>query len=172
MMKHLFLAAIFLPLGLLAQDCKIKRSIDPYTKEAKVSTGFAQFGAGSDRFKLTADASKTELEFILSLNDAKEGKCFSDASMAVLTFEGGKIKSTIKNTGSMNCEGSFTLGFKNTTSTPSPVKNLLSKKVISIKLTGNNKQVTELVLTDKEGEQLMQMAGCILAEAKALLATK
>jgi hypothetical protein len=172
MIKSLLLSMILLPLGLFAQDCKIKRSIDPYTKETKVSTGFVPFGAGSDRFHLTVDASKTELEFIVSLNNAKEGKCFSDASTAVLTFEGGKIKSTIKNTGSMNCEGSFTLGFKNTISTPAPVKNLISKKVINIKLTGNGKQVTDLILTDKEGEALRLLAGCLVAEAKALLVVK
>lgn len=137
-----------------------------------MSTGFVAFGAGSDRFHLTADANKTDLEFILSLNNAKEGKCFTDASTAVLTFEGGRIKSTVKNTGSMNCEGSFTLGFKNSTSTPVAVKNLVAKKLVSIRLTGNNKQVTEIALTDEEGERLKQMAGCLVAEAKSLLAAK
>lgn len=171
-MKHLFLLVVILPLFAAAQECKIKRSVDPYTKEAKLSTGFARFGDGAKRFKITADASKSEVEFIISINDGAEGKCFSDASLAVLTFEGGKIKSTIKNTGAMNCEGSFTLGFKNTTGTPAPLKNLLSKKVIAIKLTGNNKEVTELTLTEKEGEQLMHMAGCLVAEAKSLLLAK
>ena len=172
MIKYFISLCLLAQISLFAQDCKIKRSIDPYTKEAKVSTGFVAFGAGSDMFRLTADASKTDVEFIISLNNAKEGKCFSDASIAVLTFEGGKIKSTIKNTGSMNCEGSFTLGFKNATSTPAPVNNLIAKKLISMKLTGNNKQVTEIVLTDAEGERLKQMAGCLVAEAKSLLVAK
>lgn len=172
MIKPLFFLALLMPFAVLAQDCKIRRSIDPYTKDAKLSTGFVAFGKGSDRFQLTADASKTELEFIISLNNAKEGKCFSDASNAVLTFEGGRLKSTIKNTGSMNCEGSFTMGFKNTTSTPVAVRNLIAKKLVSIKLTGNNKQVTEVVLTDEEGERLKLMAGCLVAEAKSLLAAK
>ena len=172
MIKPLFFLALLMPFGMFAQDCKIKRSNDPYTKEAKVSTGFVAFGAGSDRFHFTADGNKTDLEFIISLNNAKEGKCFSDASTAVLTFEGGKLKSTIKNTGSMNCEGSFTMGFKNTTSTPAAVKNLIAKKLISIKLIGNNKQVTEIVLNDEEGERLKFMAGCLVAEAKSLLAAK
>lgn len=172
MIKAFLFLFPLLPLGLFAQDCKIKRSVDPYSKEAKVTTGFVAFGAGADRFHFTADAGKADLEFIISLNNAKEGKCFSDASTAILTFEGGKLKSTIKNTGSMNCEGSFTMGFKNTTSTPSPVKNLMTKKLISIKLTGNNKQVTEIVLNEEEGERLKFMAGCLVAEAKSLLVAK
>ena len=170
-MKHLLVLILLFPSMLKAQECEMKNTTDPYTKEQKLSTGFSEFGKGSNRFKLSMDANKREIELIFSVITTGDGKCFNDASTATITYEGGRQKGNFKNTLAMNCKGLFTITFKNATTTPSVLQNLASKKSISIKLTSTDKSVTEVVLTGAEQEQFMHMAACIIARSKTLLAT-
>ena len=168
-MKYFFIFFLTLPLFSVAQDCKIKSQVDPYTKETRITTGFVTLGAGMNQVSLSIDATKTDIEFIFSVNRGKEGKCFDHTSAALFMYEGGRLKGNFKNSSSMNCEGLFTISFRNVTTTPSNLKNLAGKKTMSIKLTGNGKEVTEIALTEGEQEMLMNLASCIIAESKNLI---
>jgi hypothetical protein len=168
-MKLIPLISLLFPLWSLSQNCPLKKEIDPYSKETRLTTGFKKFGSGRNFTLLSADANKTDVEFIFSVNSGDEGKCFDNNSAAVLVYEGGRIKGNFKNNSSMNCEGLFSIAFRNVATTPTALKNLSQKKVLSIKLTGNNKQVTEFTLTEPEQAQLMSMATCIIEESKTLI---
>jgi len=168
-MKSLLVLLLSLPVFAVAQDCTIKKGVDAYTKETKLTTGFAAFGGGSARTLISADANKTDVEFIFSVNEGKEGKCFDDKGTAVFLYEGGRLKGTFKNNSAMNCEGLFSVTFRNVATTPTALKNLAAKKVLSIKLTGNNKEVTEIILSDEQQQTFMKMAGCIIEESKTLI---
>lgn len=168
-MKYILLFLLSFPLFGVAQQCQVKKSIDPYTKEERISTGFAEFGRGGDRFKLTMDANSKEIEFIFSVPGSADGKCFNDASVANVVFEGGRLKSNYKNTLSMNCKGMFTITFKNATVTPSILQNLAKRKIMSIKLNSTDKSVTEVAFTGAEQEVFLEMVSCIISESKTLL---
>lgn len=168
-MKLLLFALLALPALSFAQDCKIKRQSDPYTKETKLSTGFKTFNGGLNRTLVSVDANKTDIEIIFSVNAGAEGKCFDNTSTATLLYEGGKIKGSFKNNSTMNCEGLFSITFRNVATTPTALKNLAMRKVISIKLTGNAKAVTEFSLTEAEQETFMKMVSCLTEESKTLL---
>ena len=71
----------------------------------------------------------------------------------------------------MNCEGLFTITFRNVATTPTTLKNLAVKKVLSIKLTGNNKDVTEIILKDEEQALFQKLVSCLTDESKTLLKT-
>ena len=168
-MKYILLLLLSSPLLSFAQQCQVKKSIDPYTKEERISTGFTEFGRGGERFKLTMDANSKEIEFIFSVPGSADGKCFNDASVANVVFEGGKLKSNYKNTLAMNCKGMFTITFKNATVTPSILQNLAKRKIMSIKLNSTDKSATEVIFTGAEQEVFMEMVSCIISESKALL---
>lgn len=168
-MKYFFVLFLSLPIFAAAQDCKIKKEIDPYSKETKLTTGFKTFSGGASRTLVSVDATKTEIEFIFSVNGGAEGTCFDATSTAVFLYEGGRLKGNFKNNSSMNCEGLFSIVFRNVATTPTTLKNLAAKKVLSVKLTGNAKKVTEITLTEEEQQLLMKMAGCIIEESKTLI---
>src|SRR5690349_22014929 len=104
-MKYLLLLSMILPFSIQAQDCKLVRETDPYTKETKLSSGFVTLQGGS----LTIDADSKELDFFFVVPD----KCFTDAATVLIYFEGSKNKTTYRNTGSMNCDGYFHFIFRN-----------------------------------------------------------
>jgi hypothetical protein len=158
------------PLFSLAQsNCQIKKAVDPYTKEVKLTTGFIPINAGTNRVLLSIDANKAEVDFFFSLAGAKEEKCFDAASTALVTFEGTKSKATFKNTGSMNCEGLFHFTFRNSASTPAALQRLGTQRIVSITLTGNNKTVTVIPVHESDRALLMEAAACLANEAKTLL---
>ncbi len=168
-MKYFFILFLILPLFTIAQDCKIKSQVDPYSKETRLTTGFVTLGSGMNQVALSIDATKSDIEFIFSVNGGKEGKCFDHTSAALLTYEGGRLKGNFKNSSSMNCEGLFTISFRNVTTTPTNLKNIAGKKTMSIKLTGNGKDVTEITLNEGEQEMLMNLASCLINESKNLI---
>ncbi|HVG12467.1 MAG TPA: hypothetical protein VM843_05645 [Flavisolibacter sp.] len=168
-MKMFLLLILFFPLVSLSQDCKIKKQSDPYTKETKLTTGFKTLSGGLTRTLVSVDATKTDIEIIFSVNAGAEGKCFDNNSTATLLYEGGKLKGNFKNNSTMNCEGLFSITFRNVATTPTTLKNLATRKVLSIKLTGNAKQVTDLTLSDAEQELFMKMVTCLTDESKTLL---
>lgn len=166
-MKHFLFCLLCLPFFAVAQDCVVKKEKDQFSQEPKVSTGFVPYKT-LKRFQLSLDGTKKEIDFFFNLGGA-EGQCFDDQSTAVVTFEGGRLKSTFKNTGSMNCEGLFHFTFKNMAVTPSILQRLATKKVVSIKLIGSNKSEIDLVFNEQQQEQLMQAVNCIITESKTLL---
>ncbi len=167
-MKYLMLL-LLVPFFSDAQECKIKKEVDPYSREMKMTTGFKKFGSGATQTLVSADANKTDIELIFSVNGGAEGTCFDNNSAAVFVYEGGKLKGNFKNNSSMNCEGLFSISFRNVVTTPVALRNLATKKLLTIKLTGNAKKVIELTLTEAEQQLLMKMAGCIIEDAKTLI---
>jgi hypothetical protein len=166
-MKQLLMLLIFMPLAGMAQDCAIKKEKDQFSQEPKVSTGFVSFKT-TKRFQLSLDGTKKEIDFFFNFSSI-EGQCFDDQSNVVVTFEGGKLKSTFKNTGSMNCEGLFHFTHKNMAATPSILQRLATKKIVSMKFVGANKSEFEVTLNEQQQEQMMHLVNCMVTEAKTLL---
>ena len=104
-MKYSLIIFILVPFWLSAQDCKVKKTTDPYTKEVRVSTGFIPLQGAS----LSIDADGKEIDFFFSM-EGKE-RCFSDASTAVVVYEGIRMKGNYKNGGPVNCDGIFHIIF-------------------------------------------------------------
>jgi hypothetical protein len=162
-MKFLAVIALFFPGMLFAQDCKLKKTTDPYTKEIKLSTGFIQLQGTS----LSIDADSKEIDFLFSM-DGKE-KCFGDASTAVVFYEGTKQKGNFRNGGPVNCEGFFHIIFRNGPATPALLQKLITQKITSIVLTGNNKALTTITLSPEEQQMIMTRGDCLVKEAKTLV---
>lgn len=62
-MKLLLTIVLLLPLFSYAQNCKLNKETDPYTKETKLSTGFIIFSGGS----VTIDADSKEVDMLFPL---------------------------------------------------------------------------------------------------------
>lgn len=164
-MKHLLTILLLIPFFCFAQeDCRLKKTVDQFSQEPKISTGFVPFSAAS----LSIDADAREIDFLFSVTNNSEEKCFDDASTISFVFE-GKQKATFRNTGTMNCNGLFHVTFKNLTTTPSPLKRLETKKITAISLTGNNKSITTITLGPQQQQELMDMIACLVKEGKTLI---
>ena len=166
-MKNWFVALLLLPLFSFAQDCKLKKTTDPFTHVAKLSTGFQNFDGSGISLSVSADATPTEIDFFFWIKD--NSKCFDAESTAFVVFEGERSKTTFRNTGSMNCEGAFHFGFKNTPTTHSWLNRLATKKVSTIKLNGSNKTEVLITLTEEQKALLQAMAACMVSEGKGLI---
>jgi hypothetical protein len=162
-MKYLLAFALLFPLGISAQDCKLHRETDPYTKETKISTGFIQLEDGS----VTIDGDATEIDVFFSLEGSD--KCFDNSSTAAIFFEGTKVKMSMRNSGSMNCEGFFHFTFKNTPATNYQLQKFSTQKLASIIFTGNNKKETKITLTPGQQQTFLSLTTCLVNEAKKLI---
>ena len=170
-MKKIIALFFFIPFFAFAQDtCKLKKETDPFTKQNRISTGFVPFIANGIDLSISIDATATEIDFFIWIKN--ESKCFDDQSNAQVNYEGDKLKANFKNTGSMNCEGAFHFTFKNSVNTPSNLKRFTDKRITSIKITGNNKTVTDIVFNEEQKQKLLRMATCVVNESKALLIKK
>ena len=161
-MKHCLSLLLLFPVVVVAQDCKLKKQKDVYTKEVKISTGFIPIGAA----QVSIEATKSEIDFMFSLGS---GRCFDDGSTAAVFFEGTKLKSTFKNSGTMNCDGLFHFTFRNTNPSQSALQNLGAKKITSIRFKDNTKKESGINLSPEQQQALMDLTGCIMNEAKKLL---
>ena len=167
-MKQILTIVFLLPLFLAAQDpiaigCKLTRETDLYTKETKLSTGFIFLDGGS----VTIDAGSREIDVLFSIEGAD--KCFDNNSTAAIFFEGVKTKLNNRNGGTMNCEGLFHFVFKNTASTTTVLKKMMTMKINRIVFTGNNKKETTVTIGHAEQETLMALATCLVNDAKTLI---
>ncbi|MGZ8511253.1 MAG: hypothetical protein ACXWV2_03255 [Chitinophagaceae bacterium] len=166
-MKYLLLLFIFFgPLLLSAQDstaiqCNLVKETDPYTRETKISSGFISLQGAT----LTIDADNKEIDFFFAVPD----KCFADASTVFIFFEGSKIKTTYRNSGSMNCNGYFHFVFKNGITTPTVLKKLASQKVANFIFTGTDKKATIVSLLPDQQQLLMESTACIVQESQSLI---
>lgn len=158
---------LLLPLASFAQDCGLKKSTDPFTHVAKLSTGFKKFDNNGFTILVSADATPTEIDFFFWIK--KDGVCFDDESTAQVIYEGERSRANFKNTGSMNCEGAIHFTFKNLPSTPSYLNRLATKKLATIKLTGTNKTEILITLTEEQKTLLQTMAVCMATEGKTLI---
>jgi hypothetical protein len=166
-MKNWLLLFLLCPLFSLAQDCKLKKSSDPFNHETRLSTGFMPFNNGALKISLSIDATPALVDFFIWIKN--DGFCFDDDATAEIIFEGEKAKMRLKNSGTMNCEGAFHFSFRNTASSNSQLAKIASKKISTIKLTGNNKAETTITLTDQQKELLMNSAACAMNEGKTLI---
>ena len=162
-MKYIIGICLLFPLYTGAQDCKLNRETDQYTKETKISTGFIGLGRGS----VTIDANSTEIDIFFSLEGVD--KCFDYNSTAAIFFEGTKLKMINRNGGSMNCEGLFHFIFRNTATTSSLLNKITTQKINHIVFTGNNKKESTVTLSPADQQTLMTLANCLVNEAKTLI---
>ena len=165
-MKCLFIVIGLFPFCLRAQDCKLKKTTDPYTKEAQLSTGFIQMDGAS----LAINADNKEIDFFFSM-DGKE-KCLTDGSSVIVNYEGKKVKATFRNNGPVNCDGIFHIIFKNLATTPTLLQRLITQKIISIQFINENnskKPVLSLDLSEEQQQSIMTKGDCLVKEAKTLI---
>jgi len=168
-MKKLLLMFLLSPFFTKAQDtaanqCRLIKETDPYTKETKLSTGFVFLDGGS----VTIDADSKEIIVLFSLDGPE--KCFDNNGTADVFFEGIKSKTMSRNAGTMNCEGLFQFVFKNTRSTPTTMlQRMCTKKITHIIFTGNGKKPVTVNVGPKEQEALMVLASCLVAEGRTLI---
>ena len=160
-MKYVLAVLFIVPLLCQGQDCGLKNTKDPYTREVKISTGLVSFNNG----QFSIEATKSEIDFMFSL----EEKCFDAASTASVYFEGTKVKTNLKNSGTMNCQGLFHFTFRNTNPSPSALLNLSAKKVTSIRFKDNTGKETGVNFTAEQQQTFSSLTGCITNEAKKLL---
>ncbi|MBL7732409.1 MAG: hypothetical protein JNM88_14615 [Chitinophagaceae bacterium] len=163
-MKYLLIFLFILPGFVKAQDCKLIKETDPYTRQIKISSGFVHVDGGS----VSIDADNKEIIVLFSL-DGQE-KCFDENSTAEVFFEGLKGKTQSRNQGTMNCEGLFQFVFRNTKNTPTTMlQRMMTKKITHIIFTGNSKKPVTVNIGPKEQEAIMSLATCVVNEGKTLL---
>lgn len=163
-MKKLFLFLLLSPLFGISQDsCHLQREKDKFTNEITITSGFISLPYGS----LTIQATAKEIDFFFTFSG--EGKCFDYESVANVLFEGGKIKTNYKNSGTVNCDGYFHFSFRNGQTTPALLDRIATKKIISMKFTGTLKKETAIELTAEQQQAIMTYTVCIIKEAKTLL---
>jgi hypothetical protein len=162
-MKYGWLLGLLFPLFTKAQECKLSKETDPFTKETKLSTGFMFFSGAS----LTIDADSKEVDLLFSLEGAN--RCLDNNSTAVVHFEGTKVKMNLRNAGTMNCEGLFHFIYKNSVNTTTQLQKLTTQKISQIVFTDANKKETTVILTGKDQELLISLGTCLVTEAKALI---
>lgn len=167
-MKKLLFLLLTSPFLSFAQDCKLKASEDPFTHEKKLSTGFQNFTGNGLTVSISADANSKEIDFFVWVKG--DGKCFDAESVALVTFEGERTRTTLRNAGSMNCDGAFHFVFKNTPTTASWLNRMMTKKVATIKLTGTDKKEMALAFSDEQKALFQSMATCMATEGKTLAA--
>jgi len=167
LMKNCFFLLFAFPLFSFAQDCKLKKSVDPFTHETKLSTGFQNFTGNGVTVSISADATAKEIDFFIWIKG--EGKCFDAESMANMVFEGERSRTNLRNSGSMNCDGAFHFIFKNTPTTASWLNRMTTKKVATIKLTGSDGKETLLTFSDEQKAMFQAMATCMATEGKTLI---
>ena len=160
-MKYCLILAMLMPILSWAQNCNVKTTRDPYTKEMKVSTGFFSLNAARG----SIEATKSDIDFMFAL----EGKCFDEASNAAVFFEGSRLRTNFKNTGTMNCDGLFHFTFRNTNPSPTALQNLGSKKITSIRFKDNSGKETGVTFTPEQQQQFMDLVNCVMSEAKKLV---
>lgn len=165
-MKNALFILLLFPLASFAQDtCGLKKTKDPFTNLTKLSTGFKNFDGNGLSVSIAADATPTEIDFFIWIKN--DGKCFDAESSAQLLWEGERQKTTLKNSGSMNCEGAFHFVFKNTATTNSWLNRMMTKKVATIRLT-NDKIETVITFTEEQKVLFQKMVNCIVKEGKGL----
>jgi len=162
-MKYLFTVLLLSPLFVWAQDCKLKKGIDDMTSRPTLSTGFISF----DDFNLSMDAGSKEIDFFFVVKVGS--KCFDENSVVTAIFEGRNQKAEYKNTGSMNCDGTVHVIFRNLSFTLSSLTKLATKKTVSLAFTDTNGKVNTVTLSPAQQQLLMDNAACIAKEAKTLV---
>lgn len=165
-MKSLLLLLAAMPSFAFAQNCTLKKEKDAFTQQPRLATGFMKLGTGSKTVNLNMVAESKEIKLLYSLG---EGTCVTDDSQVIFSFDSSRTKTNQKNTTAMNCDGVFSLVFRNGTSTPFALQKLATLKVATMQIVLDEKQKLEIVLTEEQKQLLRQRAACIATEAKTLI---
>ncbi len=160
-MKSLLLAILCLPIAAAAQDCKVITETDPYTKETKFSSGFMKLQGGS----VNIEANSREIDFFFVI----PGKCFTDGTTGLVYFEGTKSRATIRNTGTMNCEGNYHFTFRNSAATNNTLKKMGTMKISQFVFKGSDDKDVVVELLPDQQEAIMKAADCVTTTAKTLI---
>jgi hypothetical protein len=164
-MKHFIILFFLLPLLAAAQDCGLKKGLDPITSKPTLSSGFIDLPGGTT---LSIDVSSKEIDFFFVINSSAL-KCLDENTELTVIYEGGKLKSPFKNSGSMNCDGIFHIIFKNSAYLNSQLQKLGAKKVVSFRLTGSNGKPVDINLSPDLQQNFMKLVNCVVAESKTIL---
>lgn len=161
-MKPVLLIGLLFPLLAGAQDCKLLKETDPYTKETKLSTGFITLRGAS----MSIDADKKEIDLFFNVPE----KCLDDQTTIFVYFEGSKAKASYRNSGSMNCDGNFHFTARNSsTVTPTFLQKLSTLNVTQFVFTGTDKKAVTVTLSPDDQKVLLASAVCMAEEAKGLV---
>lgn len=158
-MRILLTLLCILPLAALSQDCTLRRNTNDVITQPNVSTGFIQLQGG----KVNISGTKTEIEFFFIVDKGKTA-CFSDDSPSNIAFEGMRMQTRIRNSGTTNCEGVYNMIFKTATSIPGNLQRMTERKVTSFIFTDRNEKQINVMLTAKQQELLMKVIKCIIEE--------
>ena len=145
----------------VAQDCKVIRDTDPYTKEVRLSSGFIVLNGA----QMSIEADSKEIDYFITL----PLKCFDDGSTVWIFFAGNRVRTTYRNAGSRNCDGYFHFKYRNNPSTNSVMQRLSTMKVEKMVFTGTDKKEVEILLDEKQQAALMQATACMITESKTLI---
>lgn len=167
-MKNWFFLLLLLPAFSFAQDCKLKKNVDPFTHEVKLSTGFQNFTGNGVTASISADATAKEIDFFVWIKG--DNKCFDAESVANVVFDGERSRTMLRNAGSMNCEGAFHFVFKNTAMTASWLNRMATKKIANIKLVASDRKEIVLKFSEEQKDLFQSMANCMATEGKTLIA--
>ncbi len=146
-----------------SQDCKLQKTTDDFSGQPKLSTGFVDLQG----VKLSIDATSREIDYFFVINNPM-ANCIGDRSEAIFTFEGGKQKMELKNTGGDNCNGFFHIILRSGQYTPTAMNRLAAKKVETISFSDRNGKLTHITLTPQQQELLMKLTDCVAKEVKQL----
>ena len=163
-MRYIFFLVYLLPFCAWAQDCKLKKGQDDITSKPTLSTGFIDLTGTT----LSIDVTTKQIDFFFVL-DNHNVKCLDEETELTFMFEGGKLKSEFRNSGSMNCDGVFHVIFKNSAYTPSPLQKLGAKKIVSVQIKTTNPKPFVITLSADQQVMLQNTINCIIKEAKTVL---
>jgi hypothetical protein len=150
----------------IAQECQLKKEKDPFSQQPRISTGFMRFQPGKLNAALNIVAEGKEIKLLFSLG---KGTCVNDDTQVIFNFDSSRTKVTQKNISAMNCDGVFSVIFRNGTTTPYQLQKLSTLKTNTIVFQFDTNQKVEVVLTEEQKQLLRQKAACISAEAKLLI---
>ena len=161
-MKLMILIIMLLPLAAFAQtECNLVKETDPYTKETKYSSGFMSLQGAT----LNIEGNSKEIDFFFVI----PGKCFTDGTTGLVYFDGTRTRATIRNAGTMNCEGNYHITFRNGNATTSVLKKLGTMKVAQFVFKGSDDKDVVIELLPEHQAALMPAASCVTETAKTLL---
>jgi len=158
----LSICALMLTGVLAAQDCNLIKETDPYTRQTRLSTGFIELTGAS----LVADADSKEIDIMITF---KTDRCFDDGCTAMVYFEGGKQKLSLRNGGTMNCEGLFHFVFRNGPTVNYQLKKLATLAISHMVFTDRNEKTIPVTLSVQQQEKLRNALRCFTDEAPKLL---
>jgi hypothetical protein len=145
-----------------AQDCKVLREEDLFTRQVRLSSGFFELTGAS----VTADADKKEIDLLFSF---KTNRCFDDGCTATVYFAGTKSKLLLRNGGTMNCEGLFHFIFRNGPTVNYQLKKMATTPVSQIVFTDRDQKLIPVNLDEAQQRAFMKALQCVTDEAVKLL---